>query len=409
MNEPFSNLPPGWSRSRVDRVATVNARIGWKALTAAEYVPDGFVFLATPNIKPRAIDFDNVNYISEFRYRESPELALRVGDVLLTKDGNTLGITNVVTEIPRPATVNGSIAVLRSHGMDSAFLRYVLASDGIQGLIGAVKDGMGVPHLFQSDIKRIPLPLPPAATQRAISRYLDRAVARIEALIEKKEQLRGAAAARFVALVDDSLQGRLVPLKWLLANPLQYGANESGEVGSPDWPRYIRITDLRDDGTLRDDTELRLNPTSAAGYYLDDGDLLFARSGATVGKCFKFALANGPSCFAGYLIRARLNRSLAVPDYVYLWTQSTEYWSQIRRASIQATIQNVGASRYGSLTVPVPPLATQRGITRKLEASSRRMRAVHALVTRQISLLEERRQALITAAVTGQLNILEVA
>jgi type I restriction enzyme S subunit len=80
-----------WRRTRIDRVATLNARIGWKALTASEYQSEGYAFLATPNIKSESIDFENVNYIDEFRYEESPELKLELGDVLLAKDGNTLG------------------------------------------------------------------------------------------------------------------------------------------------------------------------------------------------------------------------------------------------------------------------------------------------------------------------------
>ena len=97
-------MTTAWAYTRLDRVATVNARIGWKALTAAEYQDDGYAFLATPNIKSEVIDFDNVNYISDFRYEESPELRLRPGDVLLAKDGSTLGIANVVRNLPRPAT-----------------------------------------------------------------------------------------------------------------------------------------------------------------------------------------------------------------------------------------------------------------------------------------------------------------
>ena len=71
--------------TRIDRVATVQARIGWKALTANEYQEEGYAFLATPNIKGPSIDFENVNFISAFRYEESPELKLQVGDVLLSQ------------------------------------------------------------------------------------------------------------------------------------------------------------------------------------------------------------------------------------------------------------------------------------------------------------------------------------
>jgi type I restriction enzyme, S subunit len=182
-------LPAGWSPTRLDHVATVKARIGWKALTASEYVPEGYVFLATPNIKDNEIDFENVNYIDEFRFEESPELKLQKGDVLLVKDGNTLGITNIVAELPRAATVNGSIAVIRTRTFEPRFLRYTLASDLVQDMILAVKAGMGVPHLFQADIKKFPLPRPPRSVQRAIADYLDRETVRIDALIAAKRRM----------------------------------------------------------------------------------------------------------------------------------------------------------------------------------------------------------------------------
>ena len=69
-------------------------------MTASEYQPEGYVFLATPNIKSGEIDFENVNYINKHRYEESPELKLHLGDVLLAKDGMTLGITNIVRDLP---------------------------------------------------------------------------------------------------------------------------------------------------------------------------------------------------------------------------------------------------------------------------------------------------------------------
>jgi len=144
------SVPQTWKRTRIDRVATVNARIGWKALTATEYQSEGYVFLATPNIKSSAIDFDRVNYISEYRYQESPELKLQLGDVLLAKDGNTLGITNIVRELPRPATVNGSIAVLRPFDIEPRFLRYVLASSSTQDVIDAIKGRSTFPPSLSS-------------------------------------------------------------------------------------------------------------------------------------------------------------------------------------------------------------------------------------------------------------------
>ncbi|WP_424920237.1 restriction endonuclease subunit S [Streptomyces sp. wa13] len=408
MSAFLSTLPSTWDITRLDRVATVNARIGWKALTAAEYQPDGYAFLSTPNIKGVDIDFDNVNYISEFRYRESPELQLQEGDVLLTKDGFTLGTVNVVTKLPRPATVNGSIAVLRPFGIDPRFLRYVIASNAIQHHMWAAKNGMDVLHLFQRDIKKIPLPLPPQDEQRRIADFLDTETARIallastqRRLVSKLKEREGAAVECILSEVSSSQ----VRLKHLLTYPPSYGANESAEHDRRDWPRYIRTTDITEGGSLRDATFASLPPHVARNYMLNDGDLLFVRSGATVGKSFAYESTFGPAAHAGYLIRARVDTARSNSRLIWHFCQTQSYWQQISEGTTQATIQNVNAEKYGNLLVPMISREQQQPTLVRLDhavakSGSLKSRAVHLL-----SLLDERRQALITAAVTGQFDV----
>ncbi len=69
-------------------------------------------------------------------------------------------------------------------------------------------------------------------------------------------------------------------LKHILSQPLQYGANESADLDDPDLPRYVRFTDVHEDGSLRNDTFRSLPVEVAKPFFLEDGDLLFARSGA---------------------------------------------------------------------------------------------------------------------------------
>jgi len=181
------DVPAHWEVKRIDFVSTVKARLGWKGLTADEYVNEGFIFLATPNISGQGeIDFENVNYITEERYLESPEIMLRVRDVLIAKDGSTLGITNVVRYLPAPGTVNSSIAVIRPKRhdrIDSRFLFRWLTSNPIQGIIQQMKDGQGVPHLFQADNKKFPVVLPPFPEQLAIAEFLDRGTLTLDSLV----------------------------------------------------------------------------------------------------------------------------------------------------------------------------------------------------------------------------------
>ena len=189
-------VPEGWSRSKLGFLATVKARLGWKGLKAEEYVDEGYIFLATPNIKERAIDFENVNYITHERYVESPEIMLEVGDVLIAKDGSTLGTCNVVRHLPAPATVNSSIAVVRpSTSLDSIYLYYLFRSHPFQLLVNRMKGGMGVPHLFQADLRKFEILLPPKELQSQIGRYLDAQTAIVSGLYPPAESLTGASAS----------------------------------------------------------------------------------------------------------------------------------------------------------------------------------------------------------------------
>lgn len=183
--EWIGEIPEHWNMTRIDFVSRVKARLGWKGLKAEEYVDEGYIFLSTPNLKTREIDFNNVNYITEERYLESPEIMLEIGDVLLAKDGSTLGITNVVRHLPKEATVNSSIAVIRpTEKINSVYFYYYLTSTYIQDTINQIKDGMGVPHLFQADIKKFKVILPPINEQKEIAVYLDNETLKLEKCID---------------------------------------------------------------------------------------------------------------------------------------------------------------------------------------------------------------------------------
>ena len=186
----IGEIPEDWEITKFKYEIYTRGRLGWKGLTADEYVKEGKIFLATPNIKGSEIDFTNVNYITDERYQESPEIMLSEGDVLLTKDGSTLGTVNVIRFLPKEATVNSSIAVLTpSENLHSLYLYNYIKSSYIQNLINRKKDGMGVPHLFQKDIREFNLLLPEIQEQQQIANYLDEKCTHIDSLIADKEQL----------------------------------------------------------------------------------------------------------------------------------------------------------------------------------------------------------------------------
>lgn len=195
-----------------------------------------------------------------------------------------------------------------------------------------------------------------------------------------------------------------VRIKLLASEPMAYGASEASESSNPSHPRFIRITDIDDDGSLREDTFRSLEPDVAAPYLLLPGDLLLARSGATVGKALLFTDSHGVACFAGYLIRFRTDRRRVMPEFVYAITQSAYYWWCIREGTIQATIQNFSAEKYGDIAVALPPLPEQRAIVSYLAHETARIDALITAKKRILDLLAEKRKAVIATAVTRGLN-----
>ncbi len=188
--------------------------------------------------------------------------------------------------------------------VDRRYVRYLLSSRPL--LHGGEAEMIGVAgqkRVPDEWLRNLRIPVLPVADQRAIADFLDTEIARIDALVAKKRRVIDVLAEREGAVLERELQrssGGAVPFRRLLSEPPQYGAVEPGDEGEPDWPRYVRITDLRPNGTLRDYDIKRLHPSVARPFLLHEGDLLFARSGATSGKAFRYQTSMGEAAFAGY-------------------------------------------------------------------------------------------------------------
>lgn len=192
----------------------------------------------------------------------------------------------------------------------------------------------------------------------------------------------------------------LMRFKFCLAEQLKYGANESGVEYQPDLPRYIRITDINSDGTLKEEGKLSLNEEQADGFLLKDGDILFARSGATVGKSFLYKSEYGNSAFAGYLIKASVNK-IVIPEFVNYITQSSYYDIWKDQIFTQATIQNISAEKYNQLPIVIPSKEEQQHIVNFL---NKKTDAINSIIQKQKDIvikLSEYKQSMITQVVTN--------
>lgn len=185
---------------------------------------------------------------------------------------------------------------------------------------------------------------------------------------------------------------------------MQYGANESGIEYDEKLPRYIRITDIDSKNNLKTENKLSLTEQMAKDYILNDNDILFARSGATVGKTFLYKSEYGRSAFAGYLIRATLDKRKTIPKFIFYYTLSEGYDLWKKYIFIQSTIQNIGADKYMNLVIPITSIDEQKKIVDYLDE---KVGEIDSVITKTRETLEDYKkykQAIITEAVTKGLN-----
>ncbi|MBS7548230.1 restriction endonuclease subunit S [Dietzia massiliensis] len=194
-----------------------------------------------------------------------------------------------------------------------------------------------------------------------------------------------------------------IRLSRIAATPIINGIGEASDVGEPDWPRYIRITDIRGLDQLKSEDRMSLEPALAAKATVKRDDILMAAVGATVGSAY-IHQSDDPACFAGYLVRFRADKALAHPRFVAYWTQSSHYGHQIRSGYVGSTIENFSASKYRAMRIPLPGLADQREISQFLDRETAKIDALIDKQEQLIATLRDDRAATITQAVTKGLD-----
>lgn len=389
-----------------------------------------------PDLELAYIDIGNVDSqgrvhdIVNYRFEDAPSRARRIvrdGDVIISTVRTYLQAIAPVENPPDNLIVSTGFAVVRpSSVLDHRFCKYAVRANRFLWEVESRSTGVSYPAINASDLGDIAVTLPEVGAQRVIAAYLDRETTRIDGLIAEKERMLALLEEKRVALISRVVTRGLDPsaplkpsgqewlgeipegwglwrLKHLASEALSYGANEAALEDNTDWPRFVRITDISADGSLRDETFKSLSPEIANPFLLSDGDILFARSGATVGKSFIYRPSWGVACFAGYLIRFRCDLRKALPDYLNLYAQSSAYWHQVSTGTIQATIQNFSAEKYADIFVPLPPMKVQEEIVATLTRELSRFDALTSQIRSSLTLMKERRAALITAAVTGQI------
>lgn len=272
-------------------------------------------------------------------------------------------------------------------------------------------------NLNAQDVQNLPLLVPPISVQSQIVSYLDNETSRIDELTGELEHQKSLLQERRQAVITEAVAGNIESAQFTTLGVKQkrlkhcciivgeYGLNISSESYLRNGIRLIRISDILENGRLTPDCNGVYvdDESEVRGLYLEPGDLLFSRSG-TIGRSFLVGQLNVPATFAGYLVRFRVKPEYD-PTFIYYVSLSKQFREQIDLDSIQSVIRNFNANKFANLLIPIFDLHTQRQVVSYLDKETSRIDELISEIDNQISLLKERRQALITAAVTGQIDV----
>ena len=330
-----------------------------------EYVENGVPFLSVKDISGGKICFDDCKYISEEEYNGLSQGAKpQVGDMLFCRVG-TIGKPIIIPEGTPLFGSFVSLGYLRNRNANKCnleYLRYWMYSKAFERQVYANVKGASQVNLNTGWLSKFEVALPDIVVQEDIVKKLDKCASVINKRKQELEELDNLIKSRFVEMFGDPVINPFgweqVTLKEVAVGKLSYGSGASATEYDGKC-RYIRITDITDSGELNNDVK---SPDKYdEKYLLQEGDILFARSGATVGKTFRYSEEkHGKGLYAGYLIRLIPNKEKVIPDYVFYYTKTEYYASFVKKAQRAVAQPNINAQEYGDLTICVPPISLQK-------------------------------------------------
>jgi type I restriction enzyme, S subunit len=363
--------------------------------------------------------------------RAADYFPIQKGDVLFAASGEDLAEIgrSAVTLIDERVCCGGDLVILRPQmTVVPEFMGYACDCWVSKAQKASMGRGTTVKHIYPDELKRLLLALPPAPEQTAIATFLDHETAKIDALIAEQQRLIEVLQEKRQAVISHAVTKGLNPdapmkdsgIEWLGEVP------EHWKVGP--LKRFWATTDCKhitaefvDEGyplaSIREVqsrwVDLSTAKQTTEHFYLQlieggrkpmEGDLIFSRN-ATVGEVAQVP-ANPPAFAMGQdVCLLRRHRSGYSAAYLHAVLRSPVVVEQITQLMIGSTFKRINVEEIRGLMIPMPPSAEQSDIAGRIASVAGEIDCLAVEAVRTVALLQERRSALISAAVTGQIDV----
>ena len=365
-----------------------------------------------------------------FSQTDQRKYTLETGD-LVVLEGGDVGRCAILHDVPSELGFQNSIHRVRAReGTDIRFVYYWMAHLKAFGYLDLVCSKATLAHFTSEKFAESPFPAVDLATQRQIADFLDRETARIDLLIEKKQRLVALLGEKARSVInqattvgfracetldsDEKWLGavaahwRITPLKWFthLQSGYAFKADRFGDVGT----RLVRMNNLKRGKLDLEEAVCIADEDVNMSVMLRVGDILLGMSGSIgeTGSLGNFAVVaeDDVPC----LLNQRVGRFQFVgedlrPEYLKLVIQSASFLDPIFLAATSTAQFNVSPSQVGAIMLALPPVSEQNQIVNEVARRNIGLNEARDRTFTSIDRLKEYRSALITAAVTGQIDV----
>lgn len=392
---------------------------------------DGIRYITTGNVGEGAYKEQGAGFISEETFHALGCTEVYEGDVLVSRLNNPIGRACVVPDLGGRVVTSVDNVIFRPDSkFDKKFIVYLFSSEEYFKHTSNLARGATMQRISRGLLGNIRVVTPSFEEQTQIARFLDHETARIDALIEEQQRLIELLKEKRQAVISHAVTKGLdptvpmkdsgvewlgeVPAHWIISQ-LKFNTTEmqTGPFGS-----QLHAEDYIDggiplinpahmvDGRIIPDFQVSVDEETwsrLSRHALKAGEIIFARRGE-LGRCAVVSKdQEGWLCGTGSL-KASLNSRLS-SEYAYLLVTSKGVVSELSLESKGSTMENLNTETLGRVCLPLPPLSEQEAILEHVHEISGQFAALINEAEDGIKLITERRSALISATVTGKIDV----
>jgi type I restriction enzyme S subunit len=396
-------VPEGWEWTKLSTIS-ISIQYG---ITESAKSNGYYKFLRITDIQNNKVDWESVPYVC-ISDDKANEYLLYNNDIVFARTGATVGKSYLISNLnDRAVFASYLIRIKLPTILDVHYIKLFLESGFYWEQIADKSVGIGQPNVNGTSLGELIIPIPPLPEQLRITSNTEHLLSYIDIIDENKLSLEQFIKQSKTKVLDLAVHGKLVPQDpddepasvllerirksqktvkptsdishypfelpqgWVwcrisaISASIQYGVTESAK--SEGNYKFLRITDIQDNLVDWDSVPyVYLSDEKAEDYLLSNDDIVFARTGATVGKSYLISGLNKKAVFASYLIRIKL-LPLLNAQYVKLFFESDFYWEQILEKSVGIGQPNVNGTSLKELVISLPPLVEQKRIVSKIE------------------------------------------